>query len=158
MSLEIERRFLVDEPSGPAEAAGRSDRIRQGYVAIDPEGTQVRVREIAGRRLLTVKRGSGEIRAEVELEIDETAFEELWELTADRRIDKRRHFIPGEPGLVFELDVYEGDLAGLASVEVEFSTPEESSAFSPPPWFGREVTGDDRYSNVRLAVDGLPRT
>ncbi len=158
MSLEIERRFLVEDPSAAASRAERSERIRQGYVAIDPEGTQVRVREIGERCRLTVKRGAGEVRAEVELEIDAATFEELWELTAGRRIDKRRHFIPDDDGFVYELDVYAGALAGLASVEVEFATAEQSSGFAPPPWFGREVTGEERYSNVRLAVDGLPRS
>jgi CYTH domain-containing protein len=155
VSVEIERRFLVEDPEAAIAQAVRSSCIRQGYVAIDPAGMQVRVREIGERRLLTVKRGSGEVRAEVEFEIDAAKFEELWELTAGRRIDKRRHFIRAGD-LVFELDVYAGDLAGLAVVEVEADSPEASAAFEPPAWFGRELTGDERYSNVRLAVDGLP--
>jgi CYTH domain-containing protein len=157
VSVEIERRFLIERARPAAAQAVRTSRIRQGYVAIDDRaGVEVRVREIDDRRLLAVKRGSGEARSEVEFEIDRATFEELWELTADRRIDKRRHFIRGEDGLVFELDVYDGSLAGFAAVEVEFDSPGESAAFSPPGWFGREVTGDARYSNARLAVDGLP--
>lgn len=157
MSVEIERKFLVADPAAGIAGAERSDPIRQGYVAVDPAGVEVRVREIGERRLLTVKRGTGEIRAEVEFEIDRATFAELWELTGERRIEKRRHFVPAaEGGLVYELDVYDGGLAGLATVEVEFPDPERSSSFAPPAWFGLEVTGDERYSNARLALDGLP--
>jgi CYTH domain-containing protein len=156
VSVEIERKFLVERTRAAAAQAVRTARIRQGYVAIDPAGVEVRVRDVDGRRLLTVKRGSGEVRSEVEFEIDRRAFDELWDLTADRRIDKRRHFIRGDGGLVFELDVYEGSLAGLAVVEVEFESPADSAAFSAPDWFGPEVTGDARYSNARLALDGRP--
>jgi CYTH domain-containing protein len=157
VSVEIERRFLIERARPAAAQAVRTARIRQGYVAIDDRaGAQVRVRDIDGQRLLTVKRGSGESRTEVEFEIDPATFEELWELTADRRIDKRRHYIRGDGGLVYELDVYDGALAGFSAVEVEFDSPADGAAFSPPAWFGREVTGDERYSNARLAVDGLP--
>ena len=33
--------------------------------------------------------------------------------------------------------------------EVELS--DESEAFSPPPFFGREVTGDERFYNAYLS-------
>ena len=52
--------------------------------------------------------------------------------------------------------MYEGELAGLAVVEVEFSSGEEAGDFAPPGWFGRELTGDARYSNASLALDGRP--
>lgn len=156
MSDEIERKFLVADPDAGIASAARSERIRQGYVAVDPAGSEVRVREIGDRRVLTVKRGSGEVRAEVEFAIGAETFEELWELTRGRRVDKRRHFVDGDQGLVYELDVYEGGLAGLATVEVEFTDRDRSAAFVPPPWFGQDVTGDARYSNARLAIDGFP--
>jgi CYTH domain-containing protein len=62
-----------------------------------------------------------------------------------------------DDGLTAEVDVYEGALAGLITAEVEFSSEEASSAFAPPGWLGREVTGDKRYANRALAVDGLPQ-
>ena len=55
-----------------------------------------------------------------------------------------------------ELDVYRGCLKGLVVAEVEFETIDESSRFVPPPWFGREVTDDDRYKNATLAHKGTP--
>lgn len=156
MAEEIERRFLIEDPAVARKRATRSEVVAQGYVAIDPAGLQVRVRRLGERTLLTVKGGSGEHRVEVEFDIERGVFGELWELTDGRRIEKRRHYVEAAEGLVYEVDVYDGDLSGLAVVEVEFGSGEESAAFEPPDWFGAELTGDERYSNVSLAVDGLP--
>ena len=57
-----------------------------------------------------------------------------------------------ENGYPLELDVYEGSLAGLVVAEVEFETTEESQRFSPPDWFGKEVTEDKYYKNSHLAL------
>ncbi|WP_262030617.1 hypothetical protein [Microvirga sp. Mcv34] len=40
-------------------------------------------------------------------------------------------------------------------VTVEFDTNSEARGFRPLPWFGPEVTGDDRYTNQSLALTGL---
>ncbi|WP_114947275.1 hypothetical protein [Microvirga calopogonii] len=40
-------------------------------------------------------------------------------------------------------------------VTVEFDSDSEARAFRPLPWFGPEVTGDDRYTNQSLALTGL---
>lgn len=54
----------------------------------------------------------------------------------------------------FEVDVFQGPLAGLVIAEVELK--HELQAFTPPSWLGREITGDKRYSNESLAKFGLP--
>ena len=69
---------------------------------------------------------------------------------------KTRHLIPhGERQI--ELDLYRGELDGLAIAEVEFPDEESADAFEPPEWLGEEVTGDERYLNRTLAARGLPR-
>ncbi len=150
---EIERKFLV--ASMPSDGEVRRRRaIAQGYLAMD-DRSEVRLREIDDRRVLTVKGGSGLIRDEVEVELLPAQFDALWPATAGRRLSKSRLEIPlGE--LVAELDVYEEELAGLATVEVEFPSEEHAAAFRPPGWFGAEVTGDPRYRNQALAVRGRP--
>ena len=40
--------------------------------------------------------------------------------------------------------------------EVEFPSASASAGFTPPPWFGTEVTEDTRYKNVTLALHGKP--
>ena len=56
---------------------------------------------------------------------------------------------------VAELDVYEGTLAGLLTVEVEFDSEDTAQQFAPPEWFGREVTDQEQWSNAALARHGL---
>ena len=110
--VEIERKFLVAElPPDLAEHPGQ--RIEQGYLAIAPDGVEVRVRRRAGRATLTVKSGPGQVRTEEEMAIDERRFDALWQLTEGRRVSKTRHEIPLAGGAVAELDVYDGDLDGL---------------------------------------------
>jgi adenylate cyclase len=152
--MEIERKFLVPSaPDGLGERSG--EHISQGYLAIADGGEEVRLRRIGDALRLTVKRGLGEVRAEEEIELEPGQFEVLWPLTEDRRVEKTRYRIPhGEQ--VIELDVYEGELEGLVTAEVEFGSEEEGAAFEPPDWLGAEVTEDERYKNERLARDGLP--
>jgi adenylate cyclase len=153
--VEIERKFLVAElPAALADHPGQ--RIDQGYLAIAPDGVEVRVRRRAGQMTLTVKSGPGLLRTEEELELDGRRFDSLWALTDGRRVSKARHEIPLGNGLTAELDVYDGAHEGLQTVEIEFPSLETSEAFAPPPWVGAEVTGDARYANQSLALDGLP--
>ncbi len=153
--MEIERKYLVSEL--PDLESCDSVEIEQGYLALaDAEGgAEVRLRRRGEALLLTVKGGSGEVRTEEELELDRDRFESLWPLTEGRRVRKTRYLIPlGE--LTAELDVYGGELQGLITAEVEFSSTDEAAAFQPPAWFERDVTGDSHYMNERLATSGLP--
>ncbi len=152
--MEVERKFLVR--GTPPDLSGHpAARIRQGYVAVAEGGDELRVRDWDGKRLVTIKHGSGLVRGEVEAEISPALFDALWELTAGRRLEKTRHLVPLGP-LVAELDVFAGDLAGLVMVEVEFASAADALAFEPPPWFGPDVTDDPRYRNQVLALDGAP--
>jgi adenylate cyclase len=155
VAIEIERKFLVAEVPGDL---GRhpSGRLRQGYLAVEAGGAEVRIRADDDSTVLTVKRGAGRTRAEEEVPIDRTAFDRLWPLTEGRRVEKVRHLVPAGDGLVLEVDVYEGDLAGLVVAEVEFPSEAAADAWAPPAWLGDEVTTDERYKNHRLAVDGVP--
>jgi CYTH domain-containing protein len=60
-------------------------------------------------------------------------------------------------GAQAEVDEYGGDLAGLVVAEVEFHDEHAAQAFTPPAWFGRELTGEVEYANRSLACNGLPR-
>ncbi|HSS32761.1 MAG TPA: CHAD domain-containing protein [Solirubrobacterales bacterium] len=155
MPAEIERKFLVAAlPAVATTQAGT--KTEQGYVAIG-ERTEVRLRRAGGRMTLTAKRGAGETRAEHEIALYKEQFEAMWPLTAERRLIKRRHLVSlGNGELVAELDVYGGELRGLATVEVEFASAEEGRMFEPPDWFGAELTGDPAYANQSLAAHGLP--
>jgi CYTH domain-containing protein len=156
-NLELERKFLVAELPDDLERYPHS-RIVQGYLFIGADGAEVRVRRRDQNAFLTVKQGSGLVRREEEIDISGLQFDRLWPLTDGRRVEKTRHLISRPDGLVIELDVYEGALAGLFVAEVEFQSTAAAQRFTPPDWFVREVTDDDAYKNRRLAVDGLPAT
>ena len=154
MSEEIERKFLVASAPELLEDCP-SEQIEQGYLAIEGEETEVRVRRRGDASYLTVKRGSGLERTEIEIEIGSAQFGELWPLTDERRISKRRYRVPVEGGDA-EVDVYGGRLAGLIVAEVEFPGKQEAGAFEAPDWFGDEVTGAPEFLNKTLATRGLP--
>jgi adenylate cyclase len=155
--MEVERKFLVWEVPADLDRHPASS-IHQGYLAIDSDGSEVRVRRRGERRYLTSKRGHGVVRDEAEIEITVPQFEALWPLTDGRRIEKTRYEIGAAEDLMIELDVYGGGLEGLVVAEIEFPHPADADAFDAPAWFGPDVTSDDRFKNQRLATDGLPST
>jgi adenylate cyclase len=151
---EIERKFLIkDLPLNLEEFM--SEEISQGYVEIEPNGSEKRVRDKEGRFFYTEKSGGDVIRDEEEREITREEYDAYWKETEGKRIKKTRYYIPYKDCKI-ELDIYYDKLAGLFSAEVEFKTKEESDNFIPPAWFGEEVTKDKRYKNKSLAVNGLP--
>jgi adenylate cyclase len=151
MGQEIERKFLLDDLPA-ATAAVEPTHIDQGYLAITDE-LEVRVRSRADARLLTVKGGRGEVRREVTIALSAEQFDQVWDLTAGRRIRKRRWVLPADDGVEIEVDQFAEDLEGLLIAEVEFASVDDSRAFTPPDWFGSEVTDDERYRNAALATD-----
>jgi CYTH domain-containing protein len=155
--MEIERKFLVQAPPDDLDRHPHGPVV-QGYLAIQTDGTEVRIRRREDGPVLTVKSGGSLARVEEEVALDDGTFERLWPLTEGRRIDKVRYLVPAEKGLIIELDVYDGDLDGLMVAEVEFDSEADAEAFTPPAWFGRDVTDDARFKNQRLAVDGPPET
>jgi CYTH domain-containing protein len=151
---EIERKLLVEEV--PSLDGWSAARLEQGYLAVTDD-VEVRIRRSDGRDArITVKSAPGLSRVEEELELDAGAFERLWPLTEGRRVMKTRWSRDEGDGVVFELDVYEGSLRGLVVVEVEFASEEAARAWAPPPWAGREVTGEKAYANQSLALYGAP--
>src|SRR5216110_2876767 len=150
-SREIERKYLLKRLP---EKLQRSRRyvIAQGYLATEPAGRQVRLRKKGKTATLTFKMGRGAHREEREIKLTAKQFAALWPATAGRRLRKMRYEIPWKD-LLIEIDIYRGKLSGLVVAEVEFLNRVTCREFEPPPWFGREVTGEKHYSNVRLATE-----
>jgi CYTH domain-containing protein len=146
---EIERKFLLRQLPDKLKRS-RHYIIEQGYLATESAGRQVRLRKKDKSASLTFKVGRGAHREEREIRLSQKQFAALWPGTAGRRLRKVRYEIPWK-NLLIEVDVYRGRHAGLVVAEVEFPDRVICRRFRPPPWFGREVTGDKRYSNVRLA-------
>jgi adenylate cyclase len=154
MATEIERKFLLRKLP-PTLRLARGEAIKQGYLALDGD-TEVRLRTGSAPPRLTIKSGRGEVRTEVELPVEGSDAQALWELTEGRRLEKTRRLMRID-GVEAEVDEYTGDLAGLVVVEIEFDDEQAARAFTPPPWFGPELTGEPAYANRSLACDGLPQ-
>lgn len=146
MGVEIERKFLVRGDKW--KALGQGVLLRQGYLSSAPERT-VRVRIEGESAMLTIKgRSSGATRSEWEYPVpleDAQAF--LGALCERPIIEKNRYRILYE-GMVWEVDEFLGENAGLVVAEVELSS--EDQAFAKPEWVADEVTHDPRYFNSSL--------
>jgi len=64
-------------------------------------------------------------------------------------VEKIRYVWPGPDGKVWEVDEFEGTLAGLILAEVELQQTEEEVTI--PKWIGQEITGLSSWSNKSLA-------
>ncbi|CAH0196222.1 CYTH domain-containing protein [Roseomonas sp. CECT 9278] len=152
MGIEIERRFLVAGDDWRGQALGRQ-RLVQGYLARE-DGVVVRVRLADAGARLTIKGPGGLSRAEYEYEIPRDDAQTMLEtLCRGRALAKTRHTVP-HGALRWEVDVFEGVLAGLVIAEVELPAPDHPVAL--PPWVGAEITGDGRYANAALVSASAP--
>lgn len=148
MAQEIEHKFLVRDDSWRKDVY-RSVPLRQGYLVSDPI-CSVRIRIAADKSYLNIKSGTlGVSRSEYEYEIPLADGREILEqLCSKPLLEKTRHFVRyGDH--VWEIDVFEGDNAGLIVAEVELAAVGES--FARPPWLGEEVSHESRYYNSQLA-------
>ena len=151
MNLEIERKFRATHiPAEALQKATDSLPILQGYLCTS-DGAEVRIRKKGDKAFLTVKKGKGIRRQELEILITEEQFESLWPATLGQRVEKVRHELPVNDRLTAEVDVFAGENEGLVLVEIEFPDEETAHAFKAPDWFGIDVTSDAAYKNASLA-------
>jgi adenylate cyclase len=146
VNLEIERKFLVRDDSWRTLAQGH--RLRQGYLSSHPDRV-VRIRIEGTAALMTIKgRTTGATRGEWEYPVPlEDAAVFLDQLCEQPIIDKTRYRIAYQ-GMLWEVDEFHGDNAGLVVAEIELTS--EDQAFAKPEWIGDEVTHDSRYFNANL--------
>jgi adenylate cyclase len=150
-SREIERKFLLKQLPERLKQARRCV-IAQGYLAAEPGGRHVRLRKKGKTASLTFKVGRGAHREEREIKLSPKQFAALWPATVGRRLYKMRYEMPWQNFLI-EIDIYRRKHKGLVVAEVEFPNRTACRKFKAPAWFGREVTGNKRYSNVLLATE-----
>lgn len=149
--MEIERKFLI--PVLPADwKQYPSVRIEQAYLSRDPV---IRIRRRDDRYILTVK-GKGKMaREEFELPLTRESYEHLMTKAEGNIIRKRRILIPLPPYTV-EMDVFEEPFHDMVMAEVEFPSVEDALAFTPPSWFGEDVTEDRRFHNAHMSAAAFP--
>lgn len=148
--VEIERKFYLSEPPHFLDEL-KPVLIRQGYLAIEKDGNEVRIRDREGAYWLTVKSPGSMERTEVELPLSPVDFDRLWPLTLGRRVIKER-FLRDEQGYQVEIDRYGETLEGLYTAEVEFCSLEAAMDFTVPGWMGVEITENPYFKNKNLAA------
>lgn len=145
--MEIERKFLVKKlPEKLYSYPVRS--IEQGYLNTEPV---IRIRRDNEKYELTYKSKGFLARQEYNLPLTEEAYLHLLPKIDGRLIKKKRYMIPLENRLMAELDIFEDDLAPLVLAEVEFPDEDAAAAFTPPEWFGKDVTFSEKYHNSSMS-------
>ena len=145
--MEIERKFLIRE---------KPDKltlfpclvIEQAYLCTNPV---VRIRRQNEDYYLTYKGKGLMAREEYNLPLNREAYAHLLAKADGNIISKTRYLIPLEDGLTAELDRFHSPDSTLLMAEVEFSSEEQAEGFTPPDWFGEEVTQDRRYHNSYMS-------
>ena len=148
MAIEIERKFLIKEK--PFSIAKRTLKINQVYI-INEKSKVIRVREKGDDYFLTIKGNNiGISRLEYDFPISkEDAKELIFHFCKTTLIEKTRHYIEHK-GHTWEVDEFHGKNNGLIVAEIELESEDEK--FEIPDWVGEEVTQDDRYYNMNLAI------
>lgn len=150
-NIEIERKYLLS--ALPPEVAGhRSVLMDQGYVPGERIRERVRrIRDGSGERYVrTLKLGRGMARQEFEEETTAEVFAALWSVTAGKRLQKRRYFVPAGR-LTWEVDAFTDRDLVLAELEI----PSVHFRIDIPGWLEpflvREVTDEKGFGNHELA-------
>lgn len=150
--MEIERQFLIkDIAVVPVDNATAKHEIQQGYLSFEPE---LRIRQMDDAYFLTFKSSGGLVRREEEISITASDFHNLLPRVQGEMLCKTRYEIPVLSSDTAVFDVYHNALNGLCMAEVEFPTVEAAQAFTPPAWFGREITYDARLTAANLVKHG----
>jgi adenylate cyclase len=151
---EIERKFLIKEM--PSLEGFSSAVIKQGFIIKNDKGL-LRVRTLVSENkktgFITVKESGLLVRNEYEMEIPYDVAESFL-VNCENLINKTRYYIPNGETTI-ELDIFSGKLNGLIMAEIEMLS--ESQIIDIPKWFGKEVTQDPSYTNLKLAVFGIPK-
>jgi adenylate cyclase len=146
MAIEIERKFLLR--SEDWRSGAMAHKITQGYLSREPHRT-VRVRLKDEQAWMAVKGPTkGISRTEIEFPIASEVARVLFAMCLEGLIQKTRYELWCF-GLLWEIDEFHGENAGLIVAEVEL--PSEDHPFARPSWLGPEVSSDPRFSNSMLA-------
>ena len=148
MGTGIERKFLLKNDTWRSLARGT--RYRQGYLNRSKECT-VRVRTVDDDGFITIKGpNKGATRVAYEYDIPESDARSMLNDFCEKPLIEKNRYKIDFAGLVWEVDEFFGDNAGLVLAEVELER--EDQCFEKPEWVGQEVTGDPRYYNTSLVT------
>lgn len=156
-NLEIEKKWLIDKNNIKYDLSeAKVYEIEQTYINFSPE---IRVRRVNNSQYsFTLKKNMSEdgmVRDEIDFLITEEEYNELVAKKVGNTIYKTRYKILKDNQII-TIDIFKGELEGLAYMEIEFANTEEANSFSTPEWVIKDVTDDIRYKNASLAQYGIP--
>ena len=178
INTEIERRFLVDgRGDKPWRECNSKTHIKQFYldsaaleinqqsiaylglelVKITPEEYGILVGEnnwtsrirMADEDIMLTMKGKRLHASATELEWKINSLPSMQNLEQLPHVIKTRYNKLGSDGLLWEIDEFEGSLAGLILAEVELESQDQ--VVEIPSWIGIELTGLENWSNAALA-------
>ena len=158
---EIERKWLIDKDKIPYNLKDSNVEvfdIQQTYICFDPE---MRVRnynngESYEYTIKTNMTKNGLVRDETNIDINKKQYDNLIIKKEGNTIHKTRYQFYENKQLV-AIDIFHGDLDGLAYMEIEFATIEESKKYKEPNWIKKDITDNINYKNGHLARYGIPK-
>ena len=153
---EWERRWLVNPSRRPSLEGEWMTIIEDRYI----DGTRMRLRRMSRPDVgetkwkLTKKYECADPSARpiVTSYLSAAEYELLRALPA-RALTKRRYHLPFE-GRYWSVDLFEGQLAGLETIECEAENAAALAALVPPDWALREVTHLPQWQCGSLAAAG----
>jgi adenylate cyclase len=146
VGIEIERKFLV--VADDWKTLAKPVFMRQGYLSSQANRV-VRVRIEGQIAMLTIKgKTVGIARGEWEYPIPLSDAQELLDGLCEQPLIEKNRYRIAIDDLVWEVDEFFGDNAGLVVAEVELSSVDQ--VFVKPAWCGEEVSHDHRYANANL--------
>ena len=157
---EIEKKWLIRQEDIPYDLS-KADKyeIIQTYINFSPE---IRLRNLNNSEyVLTIKSDTalkGFVREEHEWLITKEEYENLITKKEGNTIYKTRYRFKDENNVEMEIDIFSGDLKGLAYLEIEFSNTESANGYLTPNWVIKDVTTDLNYKNGYLARYGIPKS
>ena len=148
MAKEIEKKFLVHAKQLPTLQNGKL--YKQGYLCQKP---LIRYRAVGNAVIITIKNvdvgGVNRDEFEFSNELSNEEIDKLTTLSIKKPIEKIRYKVEFG-GLIWEIDVYQGENEGLMTADIEL--PNENHVINFPEWIDKdvEITNDPKYFNVNL--------
>ena len=157
--VERERRWLVQPNAKPETDATGCVLIEDRYII----GTRLRLRrmtdEATGARAhkLTRKYEAADplARPIVTAYLDDAEYAVLTALPAHALTKRRFTIRSGDHD--YNVDRFEGALAGLRLTEIEQEDDAALRALDAPHWAGHDVSHDPHYQGGTLALSGIPK-
>lgn len=154
--IEIETTYLaLALPEGLAKAKHR--KLVDVYFPAQAVHPQMRIRQQGEDFVLTkktqVKADDASMQTEENIVLTQGEFEAL-RAGQGKLVAKTRYYVPVGDRIA-EVDVFEGALAGLVLVDVEFTSEETRDAFVKPSFCGADVTQEVFIAGGMLAGKSL---